>query len=182
MEAFRHDADDRRRRVVDHHRSTDDAGVGVVSTGPHAVRDYRDARGIEAIVLGAESSPQDRRGPDDVERVDRDEGAHVAMRRQALLAHVHGKLERGDHVRQGARRTPVAHVRIGHAERPLAGVDHAQEDQAIGLVQRKITNHDAVHEGERGGVGPKRERQCQNRGGREPPILEQQPDGEAEVL
>ncbi len=184
FESFRHDANDNGRVVVYPNGLANDAGVAAIAVLPDAVAKDDDRGGARTIVIGNEVASQERGLAKQLEASRRDVGAGVALRRPALVAHVHRRAAvRGEAVERLGGFAPILEVLIRDAHVAGAhGVTCAQGQDPIRFGNRQAADQHRIDEGEDRGVDADPERQGDDCDKREPLVLDQQATRKLYVL
>ena len=184
LEAVGHDADDRRRHVVDAHGAADHRRVAAVAIHKDAVTDQRHRRCAGAIVFRRETAAEHRLLAHDPECGRVDISAAVALRRLAFVAEV-GDVAgiNREHVEGSRRIAPVAEIEIRHAHVAVANpVGRSHGHHAIGVGHGHAADQHGVHEREDGGIHADAQRQRHGGDQREPLVFQQQPAGKAHIF
>ena len=187
LECRRHDPDDRQGVTVDRDRPAHDRRIAGVTTMPQAVADHHDGTAIgHAVVVGTEGASERRRNTDDGEVVARYQRAVKPL--GALgLAH-RAKAERcrlrDDKAVQGPGAVAIIAV-IGIGQVDVAAITGPGRDRdEVALVcdaGQRVEQH-RLHPAEDDGVGADSEAQRHDRRGGQPAVLDEHPDGIAQVV
>ena len=183
LHAFGHHADDRDRQPVDTDRLADDRRIPRVARFPDAVADQQDGWCAGAIVLRSEGSSERGCFTNEVEAVGRDIDARILFRVTVVGADVQTAVEHQRHPRKclaGALQVVEVLKRI--AEGAASCITPVDPHDPIGFVEGQTPQQDRVHQREHRAVGADAQRERGDRREREPPILDEPPGGEANVL
>ena len=184
--ALGHDADDRVGDFIDLERAADDGGIAAVPVLPDAVTDDHDWRGAGRVVTRREVAPEKRLHPQHRKRIGCDGDAARPLGRVLRIADVHLLEPERRQRRERPRLVPPVFELLPRRRRAVVLVPGRvvgrEVDDLVCPLERQPADEHGVHEGKDRRVHADAEPQRRRGDDGEPPVLEEHPGGESEVL